>query len=144
MGGPKRLVRDEGGQALFEMGLTLFFYLIVFLGVLAFAPRVYVRLAVDTAAYDCATAAVETLNPVRGVYQGRTAAMETLNGFRLPASRVKVQIWGVWARGQPVTCQIGYTHAGSFLPWMDSLFPGAWSKTRGRVTLLVETFKSQW
>jgi hypothetical protein len=134
----------EEGQALYEMALVLFLFLFVFLGILAFAPRVYVRLAVDTAAYDCATAAVETLDADRGVYQARTAALATLDGFRLDRSRAGVQVWGTWQRGHPITCRVTYHHGPSLVPWMDVLFPDAPSTTEAQVSLLVATFKSRW
>lgn len=138
-------VRDEEGQALFEMALVLMLFLVVFLGILAVAPRIYTRLAVDTAAYDCATAAVETLDQGRGRFQGATAARETLIGFRLDPERFSTRVVAPeWGRGQPVTCIITYNHGPSLVPWMNSLFGPSPSTTQGRVTLLIATFKSRW
>lgn len=135
----------EDGQALYETALVLFLFLFVFLGIIAVGPRVYVRLAVDTAAYDCATAAVETLDPTRGRFQGYTAARATLQGFRLDPSRAGVQVTAPeWQRGCPVTCIVTYHHGPSFVPWMDVLFGDAPSTTRADVSLLIATFKSRW
>lgn len=134
----------QRGQALYEMALVLMFFLVIMLGVMHFGPRVYVRLAVDTAAYDCAIASVETLNPDRGRMQGRFAAIETLRGFRLDTSRMEVAVTGTWARSSPVTCRVTYRHSGSFIPLMDRLFPGAAPETSASTTLLVATFKSRW
>ena len=135
----------EEGQALFEMALVMMLFLVIFLGVLAVGPRTYSRLAVDTAAYDCATAAVETLDPVRGRFQGATAARDTLNGFRLAPDRVNVQIVAAaWNRGQPVTCVVSYDHGPPMIPFMETLFPNAPSQTRASVSLLIATFKSRW
>lgn len=137
--------RGERGQALYEMALVLFLFLFVFLGILAVGPRVYVRLAVDTAAYDCATAAVETLDPARGQFQGYTAARSTLQGFRLDPSRATVQVSAsTWQRGYPIRCTVVYHHGPSLVPWMDVLFPDAPSHTRADVSLLIATFKSRW
>jgi hypothetical protein len=135
----------ERGQALFEMALVLMLFLVVLLGVLAVAPRVYARLAVDSAAYDCATAAVETLSPARGRFQGVTAARDTLAGFRLDPARVGVQLLAPeWERGRPLTCIVTYRHGPSPVPWMDALFPGAPATTQAGVSLLIATFKSRW
>jgi Flp pilus assembly protein TadG len=138
------MARKEDGQALYEMALVLFLLLVIFLGIVHFGPRVYVRLAVDTAAYDCAIASVETLSSTRGRSQGYDAADATLSGFGLNTSRAHVQVVGTWERASPVTCRVTYHHAGSFLPFVDVLFPGASSTTSAEVTLLVATFKSRW
>lgn len=136
---------SEEGQALYEMALVLFLFLIIFLGILAVGPRVYVRLAVDTAAYDCATAAVGTLNPARGIWQGQAAAMATLVGFRLNPGRFGVQVIAPqWQRGHPVTCVVTYDHGGSIVPWMDVLFGNPPARTQARVSLLIATFGSRW
>ncbi len=141
----RRFFQDEAGQALYEMALVLFIFLFIFMGILIFAPKVYVRLAVDTAAYDCATAAVETLDPARGQYQGYTAATTTLQGFRLDPSRASVQVSAPeWQRGYPLRCIVTYHHGPSLIPWMDVLFPGAPSTTKASVSLLIATFKSRW
>lgn len=141
----KKVLRGEEGQALYEMALALMLFLFVFLGIMAVIPRVYVRLAVDTAAYDCAIAAVETLSPERGRMQGYIAARETLEGFRLHPSSFSVEIYAPnWQRGWPVTCRVTYHHGPPLVPLMSTLFPQSYSETRGEVTLLIETFKSRW
>jgi hypothetical protein len=138
-------VGNEDGQALYEMALVLMLFLVVFLGVLAVGPRIYARLAVDTAAYDCATAAVETLDPSRGRFQGITAARDTVAGFRLAPERFSVQMVAPsWQRGHPVTCIVTYDHGPSLVPFMNVLFPDAPSQTRASVSLLIATFKSRW
>lgn len=137
--------RGEEGQALFEMALVLMLFLLIFLGILAFGPRIYTRLAVDTAAYDCAIAAVGTLDPARGHSQGVTAAHETLTGFRLNPARTSVRVIAPqWERGHPVTCIVSYEHGPLLLPILGQLFPDAPSHTSARVSLLIATFISRW
>jgi Flp pilus assembly protein TadG len=137
-------IRQDDGQALYEMALVMFLFLVIMVGVIEFGPRVYVRLAVDTAAYDCATAGVETLDKTRGMRQARVAADETLRGFRLDTSRATVSVNGTWERSAPVTCQVTYKHKDSFLPFASMMFPDLAAKTEARVTLLTATFKSKW
>ena len=136
--------RDEQGQALYEMALVIFLFLVILVGVIHFGPRVYVRLAVDTAAYDCAIAGVETLDRDRGKWQAWFAARQTLEGFRLDVSRATIQVTGTWERSAPVTCAVTYEHSRSFIPLADLLFPNAAPKTSASVTLLTATFKSDW
>jgi len=138
-------VGNEDGQALYETALVLLLFLVVFLGILAVGPRVYARLAVDTAAYDCTTAAVETLDPARGRAQGITAARDTVSGFRLAPEQFSIEIVApTWQRGRPVTCIVTYDHGPSLVPFMNVLFPDAPSRTQARVSLLIATFKSRW
>ena len=137
--------KHEQGQALFEMALVMMLFTFIFLGILAVAPRIYVRLAVDTAAYDCATAAAQTLSAWRGVYQGREAAQETLAGFRLNPVRSAVTVVAPkWDRGQPVTCVVGYEHGPALVPFLNVLIPNLPARTEARVSLLIATFKSRW
>lgn len=136
---------EESGQALFEMALVMMLFTVILLGLLAVGPRIYVRLAVDTAAYDCATAAVETLSPGRGRFQGSEAARHTLAGFRLSPSQSSVRIVAPkWDRGHPVTCIVSYKHGPALLPFVNVLIPNLPTKTEARVSLLVATFKSRW
>ena len=140
----KRCGRQDDGQALYEMALVMFLFLVIMVGVIEFGPRVYVRLAVDTAAYDCATAGVETLDRTRGLRQAHVAANETLKGFRLDTSRATVSVDGTWERSAPVTCHVTYKHKDTFLPFASLMFPDLAMKTEARVTLLTATFKSKW
>lgn len=138
-------IGNEEGQALYEMALVLGLFLVIFLGILAVGPRIYARLAVDTAAYDCATAAVETLDPERGRFQGTTAASDTLAGFRLDPGRFTVQMYAPqWERGHPLTCVVTYHHGPPPVPLMGVLFPDPPAQTRAGVSLLIATFKSRW
>lgn len=135
----------ERGQALFEMALVMMLFTFIFLGILVVMPRVYVRLAVDTAAYDCATAAAQTLSSGRGIYQGQEAAHQTLVGFRLDPSRSAVRVVAPrWDRGQPLTCVVAYDHGPALLPFMNVLVPNLSARTEARVSLLIATFKSRW
>lgn len=143
--GIRAALKDEDGQAIFEMALVLMLFLIILVGVMFVGSRVYVRLAVDTAAYDCATAAVETLDPARGQFQGVTAARETLDGFRIDPGRCSVQVSAAqWERAHPVTCVVAYQHAPPPIPLMGAVFPNAASETEASVSLMIATFKSRW
>lgn len=136
---------EEQGQALFEMALVIFLFLWILVGIVVFFPRVYVRLAVDTAAYDCATAGVETLSINRGMRQARIAARETIQGYSLlDPSRFTTQVYGTWERAAPVTCRVTYRHGASPIPLAHILFPNASPTTSASVTLLTATFKSDW
>jgi hypothetical protein len=105
------LFRDHDGQALFELALALTLLLIMMAGVMAIGPLSYVRIAVDTASYDCATAAGRSLDAIQGALQGTIAANETLAGFGLLDSGlagVSVTTPMNWDRGEDVICLVSY------------------------------------
>ncbi len=74
-----------------------------------FGRIIYARIALDSATYDCARSAVESLRYHRAIEQASYVGWNTLSGFYLDASDVEFGIshaigYGRWYRGTEVTC----------------------------------------
>ena len=141
------LFRKRDGQALFELALALTLLLIMMAGVMAIGPLSYVRVAVDTASYDCVTAAGRSLDAYQGTYQGVRTAEETLDGFGLldPALvGVSVMTPNNWSRGEDVVCVVSYDVQLERIP-LASLITGEAVRTVSSTALgRIEQFKSDW
>ena len=141
------LSRNRDGQALFELALALTLLLIMMAGVMAIGPLAYVRIAVDTASYDCVTAAGRSLDAYQGAYQGVRTAEETLDGFGLldPALvAVSVTTPSDWTRGEDVVCLVSYDVQLERIP-LASLVTGEAVRTVSSTAIgRIEQFKSNW
>ena len=141
------LSRNRDGQALFELALALTLLLIMMAGVMAVGPLAYVRIAVDTASYDCVTAAGRSLDAYQGAYQGVRTAEETLAGFGLldPALvAVSVTTPSDWTRGEDVVCLVSYDVQLERIP-LASLIAGEAVRTVSSTAIgRIEQFKSNW
>lgn len=141
------LLRDQAGQALFELALALTLLLVMMAGVMAIGPLSYVRVAVDTASYDCATAAGRSLDAVQGAYQGTRTAEETLAGFGLldPALvGISVTTPNHWARGEALICRVSYDVQLERIP-LATWITGEAVRTVSSTALgRIEQFKSNW
>ncbi len=139
--------RRQDGQALMELALVLTLLMIMIGGVMALGPLTYVRIAVDTASYDCATAAGRSLKPARGAYQGTLAAQETLDGFGLldpGRAAISVTAQGSWSRGSEVLCTVSYAVPLGQFP-LATLITGETVRTVSSTALgRIETFKASW
>lgn len=133
------MLADRRGQAIYEMAALLPFFLVIFSGVLYIGPLIFLRVAADTAAYNCASHAGRTLNPVRGYLQGTIAARETLHKAGIRSATVSVV--GSWSRGEPIVCvvEIGYEPLTRLASWT-----GGNLTIRATAITYVETFKSRW
>lgn len=133
---------SESGQAAVETALVILVLLALLGGVMAIGPLIYTHLAVLTAANDCATAAAQTLDPGQGHFQGVSAAQETLASFRVRQGAAAITVSGVWTRGSPVTCRIGYEVDLSGIPMAASFnLPTDIEYT---VSLPAQAYKSTW
>ena len=141
------LSQNQEGQALFELSLALTLLLIMMAGVMAIGPLSYVRIAVDTASYDCAIAAGRSLSATQGTYQGIMAANETLDGFGLLDSGragVSVTTQNNWNRGEDVICLISYDVRLGQIP-LASLITGESVRTVSSTAFgRIEQYKSKW
>ena len=141
------LLRNRDGQALFELALALTLLLIMMAGVMAIGPLSYIRVAVDTASYDCVTAAGRSLDAVQGAYQGVRTAEETLDGFGLlDPSLVGVSVTtpNHWTRGEDVICLVSYDVQLERIP-LASWITGEAVRTVSSTAMgRIEQFKSNW
>lgn len=99
----------ESGQAVLEMVVVLPFLALLVAAALAFGPLIYMRLATQQAAYDCAVAAAQSLDAARGIQQGIFAATESFGAFNLNTGRANVQVYGSWQRSGMITCSVSYS-----------------------------------
>ena len=132
----------EPGQALAETAISLLLLVIFMGGVMMIGPLVYTHVAIQTAANDCATAAAQTLSATQGQYQGIAAALESLGSFRIRPSAARVSVAGVWTRGSPVTCTVGYDVDLSGIPMVAAFNPP--THIEYSVSLPAQRFKSVW
>jgi Flp pilus assembly protein TadG len=141
------LFRNSDGQALFELALALSLLLVMMAGVMAIGPLSYVRIAVDTASYDCVTAAGRSLDAHQGAYQGVKTAEETLDGFGLLSPSlvgISVTTPNDWTRGEDVVCVVSYDVQLGRIP-LASLITGEAVRTVSSTAMgRIEQFKSNW
>lgn len=132
----------QSGQAAVELAIALMVLILLMGGVLALGPIIYTHVAINTAAYDCAVAAAQSLNPEQSRYQGITAAQETLARQNIRASAAQIGVYSDWQRGSPVVCQVQYQVNLDDVPLVNyfNIDP----VINYRVALPAQTFKSVW
>lgn len=134
--------QGEAGQAAVELAIALMVLVLLMGGVLALGPLMYTNVAINTAAYDCAVAAAQSLNPEQSRYQGITAAQETLARQNLRATAAQIGVYSDWRRGSPVVCQVQYKVNLEGVPLVNyfNIDP----VINYRVALPAQAFKSVW
>ena len=141
--------QKQGGQAYAEFLIILPVVLLFIGAVLYFGRVLYVHIAVNTAAYDCARTAAEAMQPGgrQGVQQGVTAALNTLEGFYVDrrGASAAVSFPDQWGRGRQIECQVAYRMSLKGMPFVYTL-PNAPQQltVRSSARLRVEEYKSEW
>jgi Flp pilus assembly protein TadG len=134
--------RNQKGQAVLEMVVVLPFLALLVAAALAFGPLIYMRLATQQAAYDCAVAAAQSLDAARGIQQGLFAANESFGAFNLNGNRANVQVYGSWERSGVITCAISFSVPTGAFPFHGLItIP---SQIEHAVSVPPQTIKSQW
>ena len=105
------------GQAVLEMAVVIPLLALLLAAAIAFGPMIYVRLAVQQAAYDCALSSAQSLDGSRGSYQGAESARQSFNMFNLQPGRADIHVHGNWERGGAVTCDVSYHIAAGAFPF---------------------------
>jgi Flp pilus assembly protein TadG len=132
----------QKGQAVLEMIVVIPFLALLVAAALAFGPLIYMRLAIQQAAYDCAVAAAQSLDAARGMQQGLFAANESFGTFNLNSDRANVQVYGSWDRSGVITCSITYSVPTGAFPFHGLIsLP---SNINHIVSVPPQTIKSQW
>ena len=140
---------SERGQASVELLLVIPVLFFLIIAVVFFGRILYTRIALDSATYDCARSAVESLRRERGTEQGAYAGWNTLEGFYLDASDAEFGIqhtigYGRWYRGTDVTCYARYNVRVGDLPFAGLLYPGQAVPLYSQIRLQVERYASFW
>lgn len=140
---------SERGQASVELVLILPVLFFMVLAVVFFGRIIYARIALDSATYDCARSAVESLRYHRAIEQASYVGWNTLSGFYLDASDVEFGIshaigYGRWYRGTEVTCSARLNVRVDDLPFVGLLYSGRAVPLYSRTTLQVERYASYW
>lgn len=131
------------GQSYTEFILVLPIFLILIAGIVGFGRLLYVKLAVEAAAWAAGRHAVATLDEDRGVGQAQRAARYTLEGFSLDpdSSEVHVVVWGQWGRGTQVRVHVCYEVDAPGIPLGETVSPG---HICARQTMPVSRWQSEW
>lgn len=136
---------DQGGQAYIEFMLVLPLFLITVAALIFFGRVLYVKIALDMAAYDACRAAVEAMQRDDGLSQGGIAGHTTLRGFNLNAgaARLAVEPQGSWQRGTAVRCRAGFDLYVGDIPLVNA-FAGKSVNLGSESWSRVETWRSYW
>lgn len=142
MGASQTGIHKQKGQAVLEMVVVIPFLALLVAAALAFGPLIYIRLATQQAAYDCAIAASQSLDAARGIQQGLFAANESFGAFNLNNDRARVQVYGSWERSGIITCSISYSVPTGAFPFHGLItLP---SQINHVVSVPPQSIKSQW
>jgi len=134
--------KTDRGQAVLEMAVVIPLLALLLAAVFAFGPLIYVKLAVQQAAYDCALSAAQSLDAATGRFQGAAAAEESLAAFNLQQGRAQTTVSGRWGRTGWVTCEVSCRIAAGAFPF-HGLIPLPDSLSHS-VTLPPQANKSEW
>jgi Flp pilus assembly protein TadG len=133
---------NTSGQAVLEMAVVIPLLALLLAASFAFAPMIYVQLAVQQAAYDCALSAAQSLDAGTGRFQGTASAEASIASFNMRPERAAVHVSGRGGRSGRVTCLVEYSIAAGAFPFHGLVpIPDTLDYT---VTLPVQVNKSEW
>ena len=136
-------LKSQSGQAYVEFLIVLPLLLLIVAGITGFGQSLYVKLAVEGAAWSATRHAIATLDETRGTQQAFVAARHTLSGFGLNpnSAQAGVTVWGQWGRGTQVRARVCYPVPPPPVP-MGAVF--APSQICAQQTMPVYRWKSRW
>lgn len=134
--------RFQRGQAILELAIVLPILALILGGVIGLGPLIYMHIATQQAAYDCAIAAAQSLDSVQGYTQGLFAAEASFGAFNLNAGRAGISVRGDWERNGMVACEIIYDVPTEAFPFHAVLSPPA--AVQYSVAVPPHAFKSVW
>ncbi len=140
----KRKQAGDGssGQAVLEMAAVIPLMALLLAAAFAFGPLVYVKIAVQQAAYDCAISAAQSLDSATGMRQGAAAGHRSLGAFSLDPGGADIRVYGDWGRSGSVGCAIRCRIAAGAFPF-HGLVPIPESLGHA-VTITPQVNKSMW
>ncbi|MBN1267631.1 MAG: pilus assembly protein [Anaerolineales bacterium] len=134
--------QNSNGQAVLEMAVVIPILALLLAASFAFAPLIYIKLAVQQAAYDCALSAAQSLDAETGRFQGTASAKESISSFNLQSARAEIHVNGTWGRSGRVTCEVQYRIAASAFPFHGLIpLPDSLVHT---IILPAQVNKSEW
>ena len=106
----RRSRKRESGQAYVEFIIVLPLLLLLIAGSMGFGQLLYVRLAMEAAAWSGCRHAVATLNEGRGINQAYAGVRYAVSGFGLAPDDAVAFItrWGEWGRNTQVRVRVCY------------------------------------
>ena len=136
-------LRRRSGQAYTEFIIVLPLLLLLVAGSIGFGQLLYVRLAMEAAAWSGARHASATLNEARSANQAYQAVRYTLQGFGLvpDKARAHVTTWGQWGRGTEIQVRVCYEVPPPPVPLGETFAP---TTVCARQTMPVSRWKSRW
>ncbi len=135
-------IGSEEGQAILELAIVLPILALILGGVIALGPLIYMHIATQQAAYDCAISAAQSLDAVQGYTQGVFAAEASFGAFNLNPGRAGISVRGDWERDGMVACEIIYDVPTEAFPFHAVLSPPA--AVQYSVAVPPHAFKSVW
>jgi Flp pilus assembly protein TadG len=117
--------------------------LLIIAGITGFGQQMYVKLAVEAAAWSAARHAVASLNQGRATNQAFVGARYALSGFGLNPDKAQAHIvvWGQWGRGTQVRAVVCYDVPSPPIPLGESIIP---RRICARQTMAVYRYKAMW
>ena len=100
--------RRARGDAVLEMAVIVPLLALLLSAAVAMGPYVHITFAVRQAAYDCAVAAVQSLDRAQGYSQGMVAARISFDAYGLAPDLAQIDLSGAWERGGMVACTVTY------------------------------------
>lgn len=138
------ILQSQSGQGYVEVVAVLPLILLFLAGILFFGRVLYVRLALEESAMSGARAAVETLDPSRGIEQGLIAARETLRSYGLRDARVSVSPLAPWTYGALLRVRADFRLYVADIPLIGLFYRDRSISLSEESYLRVEEYKSRW
>ncbi len=146
-GAGTRLLNNEQGQSTTATFPFVALLLVLLLTLAVFVVKVRTaQVSVAAAARACARQTVETLDPARGMEQGRQVGLNVLATRHLNPDRAEVQVipLGTWDRHGQVECRVRYTVNLRGMPFMTLVSPKPEIQLTAAYRVQIEPYKSRW
>jgi Flp pilus assembly protein TadG len=141
----RRFIHNERGQAYLEFIILLPLVLLLIAGVIFFGRVLYVKIALDNAAYDGSRAGVESLNTGRELQQASNAARWTLAGYHLDPGAARVTVGGfTGGRGNRIWCQVAFNVYVGDIFGLEHFYPYLTVPLASTAYGQIEQYKSRW
>ncbi|MBU0493818.1 MAG: pilus assembly protein [Chloroflexi bacterium] len=141
----RRFRHSERGQAYLEFILLLPVVLLLIAGVIFFGRVLYVKVALDNAAYDGVRAGIESLSAGREHEQATLAARSTLAGYNIDPRPAQVHVGGyLGGRGNRLYCQVQYNIDVGDILFLEVFYPDLSVPLSATAYGQIEKHKSRW
>jgi len=141
------LLNNEQGQSTTATFPLVALVLVLLLTLAVFVVKIRTaQVSVAAAARACARQTVETLDPARGMEQGRQAGLSVLAARHLDPDRAEVEVipLGAWDRNGQVECRVRYTVSLRGIPFMALISSRSEIQLTAAYRVQIEPYKSRW